>query len=573
MKAGIFKTVHVLAAMVGRKMGVEVQIGGTRCCTDGKTIYLPSLPMDSNQAKVRAIGQVDHEALHVAETSFDVKNSPLVNIFEDGRIEDIGMRRYPGMRQNLEALVELEVQDENGFIKLSEHNDASPWAIVAGYVLYHLRYKWLKQPALKEYYEDAEKLIADTLSPKALTAINAVLADAPSMESTQDAKVLADRVCEILKEEDEDQPQPQPEEDDDDSKDDDDSDEGDSDSNDQNSESSDNEASSDSKGSSEDSEQTSGSQGGDEGDGSDSASSGQSVKRFDVDSMDEDLEWTDIGKSNAKALSQIYEETTAEAKNDCNEIPPIMSAVIDHNDKGKIINQADANQTSNGLRHKLQSNLQTMVRKRGNPKKTGVHGIEGHFLGTMFAGNTNVFKSKPRKVALDTHIHLLIDGSSSMHMDGIARDEVAAKSAYAIVRALDSIKGITTEVTRFETSQAGRDAKVVVLKKSCEGARNMCLTARACGSTPMTESLITIAPMLAAKKEKRKLLIVITDGAPNHPGSSKDVIKKYAKSGVDVVGLGIQSDEGKDVFDQWSSIQSLSDLPKSLFSLIERKIM
>ncbi len=565
MKAGIFKTVHVLAAMIGRKMGVEVQIGGTRCCTDGKTIYLPSLPMDSSEAKVRAIGQVDHEALHVAETSFDVKMCPLVNIFEDGRIEDIGMRKYPGMRKNLEELVELMVNDDDGFIKLSE-SEASPWSKVAGYLLYHLRYKWLKQSALEELYEDAVEVIAETLSPEALTAINAVLDDAPNMESTQDAKKLADRVRDILKEEDENKPQPE----EDNSKDTSESDNNDSDDNEQSSTSPNSESNSDTEDSSENSEQDGDSQSGGEGDGSDSASNEQS-KRFDVDSMDDDLEWTDIGKANAKALGEISEEIKAEA--DCNSstIPPVMSAVIEHEDKGRSISHAEANQISNGLRHKLQSNLQTMIRKRGNPKKTGVHGIEGHFLGTMFAGNTNVFKSKPRKVALDTHIHLLIDGSSSMHMDGIARDEVAAKSAYAIVRALDSIKGITTEVTRFETS--ARQASIVVLKKHSDSARNMRPTARACGNTPMTESLIAIAPLLAARKEKRKILIVITDGAPNHYPSAEDVIKKYSSSGVDVVGLGIQSDAGACIFDQWSSIQSLSDLPKSLFSLIERKIM
>jgi len=568
MKSGIFKTVHVLAAMIGRKMGVDVKIGGTSCCTNGKTIYLPSLPMDSNEAKVRAIGQVDHEALHVAETSFDVEICPLVNIFEDGRIEDIGMRQYPGMRQNLEDLVELIVQDDDGFIKLSESNDVSPLGIVAGYLLYHLRYKWLKQPALEEFYEDAVKVIADTLSPEALTAINAVLADAPDMESTQDAKKLADRVRDILKEEDENKPQP--EEDDEDKDNESNSDNADSNSDNESGESS---SSNESNSDKDASEQAADSQNGTEGDDSDSASNAQSVKRFDVDSMDDDLEWTDIGKANAKALGEIYEEIKAEAENDSNTMPPVMSAVIEHEDAGRIINQAEANQISNGLRHKLQSKLQTMVRKRGNPKKTGVHGIEGHFLGTMFAGNTNVFKSKPRKVALDTHIHLLIDGSSSMHMDGIARDEVAAKSAYAIVRALDSIKGITTEVTRFETSKTGRQANVIVLKKHSESARNMRPTARAYGSTPMTESLIAIAPLLAAKKEKRKLLIVITDGAPNDHTSAKEVIKKYSRSGVDVVGLGIQSDAGAHIFDQWSSIQSLSDLPKSLFSLIERKIM
>jgi len=42
----IIKSLPLLAAVLGRKYGVEVVIGGSNACTNGKTIYLPTLPQD-----------------------------------------------------------------------------------------------------------------------------------------------------------------------------------------------------------------------------------------------------------------------------------------------------------------------------------------------------------------------------------------------------------------------------------------------------------------------------------------------------------------------------------------------
>ena len=46
----IIKSLPLLAAALGKKYGVEVVIGGdsayTKACTNGRTIYLPALPLD-----------------------------------------------------------------------------------------------------------------------------------------------------------------------------------------------------------------------------------------------------------------------------------------------------------------------------------------------------------------------------------------------------------------------------------------------------------------------------------------------------------------------------------------------
>ena len=44
----IISALPLIAAILGRKYGVRVEIGGDRAYTDGKTIYLPSLPANGD---------------------------------------------------------------------------------------------------------------------------------------------------------------------------------------------------------------------------------------------------------------------------------------------------------------------------------------------------------------------------------------------------------------------------------------------------------------------------------------------------------------------------------------------
>ena len=55
----------IIAKMLGQQLGVEVVIGASQACTDGKTIYLPSLPADSESLAILANGYIDHEAAHI----------------------------------------------------------------------------------------------------------------------------------------------------------------------------------------------------------------------------------------------------------------------------------------------------------------------------------------------------------------------------------------------------------------------------------------------------------------------------------------------------------------------------
>jgi cobalamin biosynthesis protein CobT len=107
-----------IAAAMSQNWGVQIEFTGFECCTDGNVIKLPvnSDYLDPEQWKL-AHSNLDHEVCHVAEemeASRLGRVSPLTmmraaeptlkmwfNVFEDIRIEKKYSRKYPGMAENM----------------------------------------------------------------------------------------------------------------------------------------------------------------------------------------------------------------------------------------------------------------------------------------------------------------------------------------------------------------------------------------------------------------------------------------------------------------------------------------
>ena len=59
----IMDCLPLLASVLGNQYGVTVEIGGSEAYTDGKTIHLPALPLDSEPELITMIiGYTDHES-------------------------------------------------------------------------------------------------------------------------------------------------------------------------------------------------------------------------------------------------------------------------------------------------------------------------------------------------------------------------------------------------------------------------------------------------------------------------------------------------------------------------------
>lgn len=92
------------------------------------------------------------------------------------------------------------------------------------------------------------------------------------------------------------------------------------------------------------------------------------------------------------------------------------------------------------------------------------------------------------------------------------------------------------------------------------------------------------AELLSKRPERVRLLISVSDGAPNHTGYSgaaarndiADTVKAYRRKGLQIYGAAI--DEDKEIIEEiygkgFLSIQHLSSLPKTLVRLVRQQII
>jgi hypothetical protein len=125
-------TLERLGRILSEKWGIKVIFQGDKCETTGRVIYLPVIPDNVDDEFLHAMqGYLDHEASHCVDTDFSVfqklKGRPklitVFNVMEDPRIEDRWCKRYPGARLNLDRAAEWayhkvadvqEVPDEQG---------------------------------------------------------------------------------------------------------------------------------------------------------------------------------------------------------------------------------------------------------------------------------------------------------------------------------------------------------------------------------------------------------------------------------------------------------------------------
>lgn len=601
----------LIAQHLGSQYGVKVVFGNyDTAMTDGQNIFMPHLPLEDDTTATLANGFIDHESAHILETDFSVRGKTpiekhLLNIVEDLRIEQALVKRFPGTRKNLNQLVALLVE-KGGFFDAPESDN--PANTLLNTALICGRCDVLEQHALDETANRAEKQFREQLGDNALTRLRALLAESLNLQTTQQAYGLTKKILKMLEEEqeaqhqqadqeqqeadsspestsDSDDSQSQPEQgDSDDDQDDpqtgapegdseddlthDDSDDsqqsqgsgqGDSQSGDTEPTSSGASADdSDDPDSTDESSQSSDGAGGD----SSAEQLAEALKRALNASDDEiDVE-SDMGNAISDELKQDLEENHSY---DCVEIPKLGN---EHSQawqpsSANPIDPAEVSKVTVRLRARLQAALETALRERRTTTDTGRRIHQGR-LSRLAVGNPRIFVHKQRKSGLDTAIQILVDRSASMRGHRI---NVAMQSALAVMTALEGTNGIATATSLFPqpVTLTGFEEKLAMTRHRYEPD--------ALGGTPLTEALLWSARQnLAHRREHRKMLIVLTDGQPNDPGSAQKVVAMMQRHGIETIGVGIEHMAVREIFPSHTVIGNVDELPNQLFELIQRKL-
>ena len=225
-------------------------------------------------------------------------------------------------------------------------------------------------------------------------------------------------------------------------------------------------------------------------------------------------------------------------------------------------------------------------------------------VGGLAAGvpdlNIMFLRKEARKSRKNVVVQLVVDCSGSMSG---TRIRLAMQSAAAMADLLHRLS-IPFEVIGFTTAYATREygsaapvyhehgwTRIEPLffplfkgfnDTHINGMKAMAASVNYYGKNNVDgESILFCANRLLARRERRKIQIVLSDGYPAFSGSDSTKANKHLKAvahkletmpGFELYGIGIQSTAVKDFYKKWVSLDLLSDLPKVLGNLLSGHI-
>ncbi|WP_300707585.1 hypothetical protein [uncultured Desulfovibrio sp.] len=247
-------------------------------------------------------------------------------------------------------------------------------------------------------------------------------------------------------------------------------------------------------------------------------------------------------------------------------------------------------QASAALRARLRGLLQAHVLRRTLPARRGR--LDSRSLWRLGTGDTRIFCRHDTRRELDTAVHILLDASTSMEEGD--KMMLACQACFALMYALQGLSGITTAITVFP----GGDDVVPAWEAfplPAAGARwsqplsvgmtvapvvrfgqrlHTGFTCMPDGGTPLGAALWWALAQLQPLSQRRKLLIVLSDGEAQDEASCRQAIRLAPAQGVEILGIGLQSAAIGDLLPHHSVIiQEMRELPDALFRLLQDALL
>ena len=223
-------------------------------------------------------------------------------------------------------------------------------------------------------------------------------------------------------------------------------------------------------------------------------------------------------------------------------------------------------QASIALRTRLQGFLQAQTQKRCSIGRRGaLHTGSLHKLQT---GNPRIFRREAVQAGLNTAVHILLDVSGSMCGAPIA---LARQVCFAVTKALENIRGVNPAVTAFPAA-ASTSSVFPIMRHGQKVPDSFDINAS--GGTPLDAALWWVMQTILPLREQRKIILIITDGVPDHPQAAVRTVRVTQKLGFEVYGVGIRDDHIAQLLPQTSRvINDLPDLAPAMFALLHNALV
>lgn len=98
---------------------------------------------------------------------------------------------------------------------------------------------------------------------------------------------------------------------------------------------------------------------------------------------------------------------------------------------------------------------------------------------------------------------------------------------------------------------------------------------KANGGTPMAQALWWALRQMAPLSEKRKILLIVSDGEPDNMEETKNAIQQHRVIGHEVYGIGITSAAIKRLLESGAcrTIFDLRELPETMFEMLRPALL
>ncbi|CUS49508.1 MAG: Nitric oxide reductase activation protein [Idiomarinaceae bacterium HL-53] len=540
----------IVAAAYGEKFGVKVLIQGQDAFTDGERIVIPTANPDDPHYQQIAWGYLAHEAAHIRHTNFDMvqkaSSKPirkaLLNIIEDVRIENELAKDYPGTRRSISQVIEYMVDTQ----QMCVPEQPEPASNLQAWLLFRLRCHFLSQKALTPLYQTVDERVRQLFPAAAMSRLSAMLTAVPSLASTGEVLKLVDAIVAMLEEES----RPPQDESDADSG----NDIGQDASNDSNN-------SSDSQTPETDSSAT-----------GDAAETGDSDNSDQADNLRQALE-ASAAQFEPDTFAQVAEVLSEQAEGHQGVTPLSLPQAEQAMLGDEAILTLSASESAQ-IRARLRGMVQSSQDNRNHAKRHGLR-VATHRLAASQAGESRLFIQRQPRIAPNAAVHLLVDISGSMGKpigEGNRKYfHVANEAALALAMALEGIPGVVPAVSYFPGIH--QEVSIALLPKQSVRHRAACFDQKPRGCTPMAQAMWFAANSLLAQKQKRKLMIVLTDGDPDDWAATHDIVDRCRRSGFELLGIGIQTRSVEKFFPQSIVINDVKDLKRELFEVTQQLLI
>jgi hypothetical protein len=601
-------TLEKLATMLASK-GVNVVWGGNSCYTNGKTVNIAGFDPEKileNRFYRKVLAFIAHEAFHprygmdgvnYTQGKPDVWHS-MLNVVEDGRINTAGMREYLGIKSVLRDGYESLLEEGSYESPTAQHN---PAAVLTGWAILNVIAYSMGFEKFVENEKKAREVAAQVFTPGFVNRADVLLSEVPSVPTSFDGYLLVEKIMSALDEELEEkkkeeskqqakqrreqkkQQQQSTEE------------EQQSGQQDQDAEQSGGQSSSNSQ-DEQDDQPTGGSSGQndavqdtDSEDDQQTSSKQQSEKTSNASEQQSKGTGADDSIPSAKevikalnradqddaygdpmeAMKQLLDSEAHETGSVClNKKPPIRVTKGD----GQITQPVKSKAFQLGQR------IRAMVQSINEvPMTPGFVGDElmVQNLARMPYGESRLFVDTVMSQAPNVAFHVLLDNSGSMSGEQI---KVAKESVVSTMLAIETIPGASCALTVFPAQDGSGYHSAVVYKQHHEKARvaatRLDSSVRGTGGTPLTEAMGVAIEDLRARKELRKVMLIVTDGNPDDTQSCIASYKMAKLFGMEVYGIGIFGSFALPRFtDSYQVIHSLDELPIAMQNITKNSTL